>query len=139
VPEWRMSSVLDRAPDERGRGATSHPVALMRPVFVVVAHEAVQRALQSEATGEVPTAKDHAPVLLQDGALQPFDEAVGPGVPRLRARVTNPELATRVIEGALEFGAAIGQHTAERPAGPLIVRHDDVAQKRGRIGRQMPG
>src|SRR5205809_700966 len=76
VPEWRMTSVIDRAPDKRGRGATAHSVALMETVLVVVAHEAVQRALEREATREVPTAKDHAPVLLQDAALQPLDEAV---------------------------------------------------------------
>src|SRR5438552_9851214 len=134
-----MSSVVDRAPDECGRGATAHSVALMGTVLAVVAHEAVQRALEREATREVPTAKDHAPVLLQDAALQPLDEAVGPGMARFGARVTNPELATRLIEGAFEFGPTIGQHAADLPAGPLIVRHHDVAQKRGRVGGEMSG
>src|SRR5213592_441785 len=131
-----MSSVVDRAPDECGRGATAHSVALMGTVLVVVAHEAVQRALEREAAGEVSTAKDHAPVFLQDAALQPLDEAVGPGMARLGPRVANPELATRLIEGAFEFGATIGQHAADPPAGPLIVRHHDGAQKRGRVGRR---
>src|SRR3989442_6145352 len=134
-----MSSVVDRAPDERGRGATAHSVALMGTVLVVVAHEGVQRALEREAAREVPTAKDHAPVLLQDGALQPLDEAVGPGMARFGARVTNPERATRLIEGAFEFGATIGQYAADLPAGTLIVRHHDVAQKRGRVGGEMSG
>src|SRR5438094_10625496 len=134
-----MSSVVDRAPDECGRGATAHSVALMGTVLVVVAHEAVQRALEREAAGEVSTAKDHAPVFLQDAALQPLDEAVGPGMARLGPRVANPELATRLIEGAFEFGATIGQHAADPPAGPLIVRHHDGAQKRGRVGGDMSG
>src|ERR1043166_3861657 len=93
-----MSSVVDRAPDERGRGATAHSVALMGTVVVVVAHEAVQRALEREAAREVPPAKDDAPVLLQDGALQSLDEAVGPGMARLGARVPNPQLAARLNE-----------------------------------------
>src|SRR6266566_3402381 len=139
VPEWRMSSVVDRAPDECGRGAPAHSVAVMGTVLVAIAHEAVQRALEREAACEVPTAKDHAPVLLQDGALQAFDEAVGPGMARLGARVPNPELATRLIEGAFEFGPTIGQQAADLPAGPLIVRHHDGAQKRGRVGGEMSG
>src|SRR2546428_6480572 len=134
-----MTSVIDRAPDKRGRGAAAPSVALMGTVLVVVAHEAAQRALERGATREVPTAKDHAPVLLQDAALQPLDEAVGPGMARLGARVTNPELATRLIESAFEFGPTIGQHAADLPAGPLIVRHHDVAHKRGRVGGEMSG
>src|SRR5438876_2435931 len=58
---------------------------------------------------------------------------------RLGPRVANPELATRLIEGAFEFGATIGQHAADPPAGPLIVRHHDGAQKRGRVGGDMSG
>jgi len=53
--------------------------------------------------------------------------------------VPNPELATRLIEGAFEFGPTIGQQAADLPAGPLIVRHHDVAQKRGRVGGEMSG
>src|SRR5437899_2987583 len=90
-----MSSVVDRAPDECGRGATAHSVALMGTVLVVVAHEAVQRALEREAAGEVSTAKDHAPVFLQDGALQALDEAVGPGMARLGPRVARGSAAAR--------------------------------------------
>src|SRR2546430_16459297 len=126
-----MSSVVDRAPDECGRGATAHSVALMGTVLVVVAHEAVQRALEREAAGEVSTAKDHAPVFLQDAALQPLDEAVGPGMARLGPRVANPELATRLIEGAFEFGATIGQHAADPPAPPPTAPpHDGPQQPR---------
>src|SRR6266516_3690088 len=58
---------------------------------------------------------------------------------RLGARVPNPELATRLIEGAFEFGPTIGQQAADLPAGPLIVRHHDGAQKRGRVGGEMSG
>src|SRR5688572_6378930 len=132
-----MSSVFNGSPHEGGRSATTHTIALMGTLLVVVAHEAIQRSLKGDATGEVPAAKDHAPVLLQDGALQPLDEAVGPRMAWLGARVTDAEVATCLIEGAFEFGTAIGERAADFPAGPLIVRHHDVAQKGGRIGGQM--
>src|ERR687897_2452718 len=104
-----MMSVPNCSPHERGRGATAHAIALMGPLLVVVAHEAVQRALKGKPTGEVPPAKDHAPVLLQDGALQPLDEAVGPAMARFGARVPNAEVPTHLIEGAFEFGTAVGE------------------------------
>src|SRR5215204_1191902 len=132
-----MSSVPNRTPHEHGGGAAPHTIALMGTLLVVVAHEAIERSLKGGATGEVPLAKDHAPMLLQDGALQPLDEAVGPGMARLGARVTDAELATCLIEGAFEFGAAIGKRAADFPPSLRIVRHHDVAQKGGRIGGQM--
>src|SRR5215467_2753947 len=74
-----------RAPDECGRGATADAVALMRPLGVVVVHEAVEGAVQGRAAREVASPEHHAPEFLEDRALQPFDEAVGPGMARLRA------------------------------------------------------
>jgi hypothetical protein len=65
------------APEERGRGATAEAVPLVRPLRVVVAHEAVVGPLQGRAVGEVAAPERHPPVLLENGALQPFDEAVG--------------------------------------------------------------
>src|SRR5882672_11933022 len=91
------------APDERGRGSTAHAVALVRPLGVVVVHEAVEGALQGRAAREVASPKHHAPELLEDCALQPFDEAVGPGMAGFRAGVPEAELATDDIKGALEF------------------------------------
>ena len=70
----------DGSQEERGRGAAPEPVPLMRPVAIVVAHELIEGVLQGAAAGEVPPAEGHAPVLLQDGALQALDEPVGPGM-----------------------------------------------------------
>src|SRR2546426_633509 len=82
-----MKSCLDGAPDERGRCPAAEPVALMRALVVVVAHELSERPLQRRATGEVSASEGDAPVLLQDRALQALNEAVGPGMTRLRAGV----------------------------------------------------
>ena len=82
------------APDERARGSTANAVALVRSLGVVVAHEAIEGALQGRAAREVTAPEHHAPELLEDRALQPFDEAVGPGMAGFRARVPEAELAT---------------------------------------------
>src|SRR5215831_15901743 len=132
-----------RAPDECGRGATADAVALMRPLGVVVMHEAIKGALQGRAAREVASPEHHAPEFLEDRALQPFDEAVGPGVARFGPRVPQAEFATGDIKLPLELGAAIGQHAPHRPARPLEMRYDDLAQERGGGGRvvdwQQPG
>src|SRR5262250_2447441 len=99
-----MKLGTDRAQKERGGSPAAEPVALMRAVAVVVAHELVEGVLQGPAAGEVASAESHAPVLLQDGALQPLDEPVGPGMPGFRAGVADVERPTGVIEGALELG-----------------------------------
>src|SRR5437899_11356018 len=109
-----MKSCLDGAPDERGRCPAAEPVALMRPLVVVVAHELGQRAVQRRAVGEVSTPEGHAPVLLQDRALQALDEAVGPGMARLRAGVAQAELPTGLIEGSVELGAPVGRSEERR-------------------------
>ena len=91
------------APDERGRGATADAVALVRPLGVGVAHEAIEGTLQGRAAREVASPEHHAPELLEDRALQPFDEPVGPGMAGFRAGVPEAKLATGDIKGALEF------------------------------------
>src|SRR6266480_1660713 len=118
------------APDERARGSTANAVALVRSLGVVVAHEAIEGALQGRAAREVTAPEHHAPELLEDRALQPFDEAVGPGMAGFRARVPEAELATGDIKGALEFRPAVGEHAPHRPAGALEVGHDDLPQER---------
>src|SRR2546422_6035376 len=129
-----MTSCLDGAPDERGRCPAAEPVALMRPLVVVVAHELSERPLQRRATGEVSASEGDAPVLLQDRALQALNEAVGPGMTRLRAGVAQAELATGLIEGAVELGAPVGPGARPGPARPSKERHEDVAQKSGSVG-----
>src|SRR5262245_1066807 len=121
-----MKLGTDGAQKERGWGAASEPVPLMRPVAIVVAHELIEGVLQAATAGEVPPAEGHPPVLLQDRARQPLDKSVGPGMPRrLGAGVANPELATGLIEGALELGTAVGQHAAQRPARLAVQGRQD--------------
>ena len=96
-----MSSALERTPDERRGRLASEPVALMRSLVIVVAHEARERPLQSRAAGEVAPPEGDAPMLLQDRALQPLDESVGPRMARLGAGMTQAKLSTRLIEGAV--------------------------------------
>src|ERR1043166_8522919 len=93
-----MSSPRDHAPDERGRCATAEAIALMRPLGVVVPHEAVEGSLQRLARREVAPPEGHAPELLEDRALQALDEAIGPGVPRFGPCVPQAELVTGDIK-----------------------------------------
>src|SRR2546427_2412458 len=112
------------APDERGRGSIANAVALVWPLGVVVAHEAVEGALQARTAREVASPQHHAPELLEDRALQPFDEAVGPGMAAFRPGTAEAERATGDLTGALEFGFAVGKHVRQRPAGPLESRQN---------------
>src|SRR4029453_13600956 len=139
-----MKSLRRRhTPDERGRGSTADAVALVRSLGVVVVHEAIEGALQGRAAREVAAPELHAPELLEDRALQPFEEAVGPGMTGFRARVPQAQFSTGDIKGALEFRSAVGEHAPHRPAGALEVGHDDLAQERGGarriVGRQQAG
>ena len=75
--------------------------------------------------------------------MQPLDEAVRPRMARLRAGVAEAELPAGPIERPVEFGATVGQHPAQRPAGLTIERHQDVAHEgrgiRRRVCGQQPG
>lgn len=94
-------------------------------------HESVQAPLRSRAAGEAATA-GHAPILRDDRPLQPFHEAVGPGVPSLGPG--RSQLVTGLIEGALELGPALDQQAAHAPAAPATER--DLPQEvSGRLGR----
>src|SRR6266568_8999867 len=121
-----MSSLRRHAPDELGRGSTTHAIALVRALGVVVPHEAVEGPLQGHASGEVVPTEGHTPVLLENRALQPFDKAVGPGMARFGARVPDVQLAAGRIKRALELRPAIGEDAAHRPARALVVRDGDL-------------
>ena len=86
---------LGGAPEEGGWSLAAEAVAVMRALMVVEAQERVEAALQGRATGEVTAAKGHAPVLLQDRALEAFDEPRGPGLPRFGPRVAEAEGVAR--------------------------------------------
>src|SRR5437867_11379110 len=101
----------------------------MRALMVGEAQERVEAPLQSCPTGEVAPAEGHAPVLLEDRALQPRPEAMGPGMPRFRARVAQPELVAGIIERAREFGPPVSQQAAQPPASAPIVRAEARPQE----------
>ncbi len=115
-------------PDQRSRGSTADAIALVRALGVVVPHEAIEGPLQRRARREVAAPEHHAPVLLENRALQAFDEAVGPGVARFGARVPEVELAAGRIKRPLELGSTIGEDAAHWPPGASVVRDDDLAQ-----------
>jgi rhamnosyl/mannosyltransferase len=100
----------------------------MRTLGVIEAHEFGQTPGERRPAGEVPAAKLHPPVFLENGALQPLDEPVGPGMPRLGARVPNAQGVTGVIEGPLELAAAVREHPLQGPAGASIERHEGLAR-----------
>ena len=110
------------APDERGRGSTADAVALVRPLGVVVAHEAIEGALQSRAAREVASPEHHAPELLEDRALQPFDEAVGPGMARV-VRVCRRRSARQATSKApLNSGPpAVSTRRTDHIRGRMII------------------
>ena len=139
----RLAGHRSGAPEERRGGLPSQAIALVGPLLVVKAQEGLQGLLQGRPTGEIPAPELDAPVLLQDRALEPFDEAVSPGMARLGARVPNAQGTTGLIKGPFEFRAAIGEDPAQRPAGAPIERHENLAQERrggrGREGGEQPG
>ena len=79
----------------------------MGPVVIVEMHEPIERALQRPAAGEVLPAKGDPPMLMQNRFLEPLDEAVGPGMPRLRLR--HPQVEPLAARGkhALKFLAVV--------------------------------
>src|SRR5882724_7603241 len=134
-----MTSRCRHAPDQRGRSSTANAIALVRPLGVVVPHEAIEGPLQGRPRREVAAPEHHPPVLLENRTLQAFDEAVGPGVARFGARVPEAELAAGRIKRPLELGAAIREDAMHRPPGAPVVRDNDLAQERGGGRRIMGG
>src|SRR5262252_8763270 len=137
-----MPLSLRGAPEQGGGSVAAEAVAVMRAFMVVEVQKRVETPLQRRAIGEVAPAEGHSPVLLQDRALQPLHEAIGPGMPGFRARVAESQLAAGHVEGPMEFGAPIGQDAAQPPARAPIVWHEDrpqeVGRGFGRVGRQQP-
>ena len=76
----------------------------MRSLVVVEAQKAVERVLELREPYGVATAKLDPPVLVQDRSLQPADEAIGPRMTRLRARVADPEIAAKSPWNSLPRG-----------------------------------
>src|SRR5438093_9817738 len=125
-----MPSRSRTAPAQRSRSSTAAAIALLRALGVVVPHEAIEGPFQRRARGEVAAPEYHAPVLLENRALQAFDEAVGPSVARFGARVPEAELAAGRLKRPLELGSTIREDAAHRPPGAPVVRDDDLTQER---------
>ena len=126
-----MRSGPSGAPEERGGGEAPEVIALVGSLVIVGLHERLEAALQGRATGEVTAVKGHAPVLLQDRALEAFGEAVGPGMPRFGPRMAEAEGVADLIELSSELGAAVGKHAAQPPASPTAKRQRDPTQEVG--------
>src|SRR5499426_3554031 len=103
------------AVEDRGRCSTTDAVAMVWTLEVVELHEPVKATVERRPAGEIVPTKDHAPMLGKNRLLQPFDEAVGPGMARLDPRVANPEACARGGELGFEFRAPIRQHAPQRP------------------------
>jgi hypothetical protein len=88
------ASHADGPEEDRRRRAAADTLPVMGSVEVVELHEATQAVTQGRPTGEVVAAEDDPPVLAEDRLLQPLDEPVGPGMPRLNAGLANPKLGT---------------------------------------------
>jgi len=109
----------------------------VRSLVVIEPKIPVERVLKLPSTREVATAERHAPVLVEDGSLKPFDEPVRPGMPRLRARVGDAERAARLVEDAAILAPAIGEDAFDRPSCLPVERLDGVSEEgRGLIGRR---
>src|SRR5262245_10569444 len=132
------STALHPAEQNHGRGATAGAVAMVRPLVIVEAQEAVEGALELGQLGEVAAPELHPPVLVEDRALQTLDEAVGPSVTGLRLGVADPKLVAGLGEGTGELAAAVREHALDRPAGLAVGRDEDVAQEAGGgLGRRL--
>src|SRR5258705_2949585 len=126
-----MTSCASGAPEERGWGTAADAIALVAPLVIGGRHERLETPLQGRPTGEVAATKGDAPMFLQDRALEPFDEAVGPGMPRLRPGMAQSQGAAGLIERAFELGAAVGEHATQPPAGSAVKRYHDPTPKVG--------
>ena len=106
---------------------------MMGPLVVVEAQVALEGGFELPEPREVATAKLDAPVLVQDGLLEPLDEAVGEGVPRFGPSVPDDGmLPTGFVEGPLEFAAAVGEDPLHGIPRLAEERDDPLAQELGR-------
>src|SRR5260370_35036948 len=96
-----MTSCASGAPEERGWGTAADAISLVGPLVIVGLHERLETPLQGRPTGEVAATKGDAPMLLQDRALDPSDEAAGPGMPRLPPGSAQSQGAAGLIDRPL--------------------------------------
>ncbi len=122
---------MDRAPEHTRRRTTAEAIAVVRPAVVVVTQIPAQRAVQRGDTPEEALPKDHAPVFVEDRALQPLHKAVGPRMTRLDACLADAQADTGRGEGTVEFAPVVRQDASHGPARRAILWHQDVAEEAG--------
>ena len=105
----------------------------MRPLVVVEGNEALEGAIHGGAGGEVSTPEGDPPVFMEDSALESLDEAVGPAVTRLGARMADAQLRADSVEESLELAAAVGEHALELPSGLPVGRKQDPLEESGTV------
>jgi len=101
----------------------------MGALVVVEVQEALEGSVQGREGGEEAAAEGDSPVFVKDGALETFDEAVGPAVTRFGASVMDGELRADVIKEASELISLVREDAAKLPPGPSIGGQQDVFEE----------
>src|SRR5712691_9741276 len=97
--------------------------------MVVEVNEALKGAIDRGCGSEEAAPEGDSPVFVEDGSLEPFDEAVGPGMARLGAGVADAQLQADGIEEALELTCVVGEDTLELPSGFAVGRQQDALEE----------
>jgi hypothetical protein len=112
----------------------------MRSLGIVEPQEAVERALELSEPSDMLAPERHPPVLMQDGPLESLDEAVGPRMAGLGARVPDVSCGAGGPKGSLERLPVIGQHSAQAPARRRMAGYDHLDEECCHHGgRDLPG
>jgi hypothetical protein len=123
--------------DLTGCTATS-AVSLMGTTKVVELQVAMQGDLHLVGSGEEAPVELDSPGLLQDGAVQSLDEAVGPGMARLGSGVVDTPFAAGLVEPTAELVVLIGQDPMDPPARAAEGwYHSGGQEPSGGLGREL--
>ncbi len=101
--------------------------------MIVEAEEALEGAIDGCGGGEEAASEGDSPVFVKDGALESFDEAVGPAVAWLGACVVDGEFGADGIEEAAELIALIGKDTLKFPAGLTVGGQQNSFEESGAV------
>ncbi len=134
-----MISSPCNSPEEFSGWASLRAISQMWSTVIVKAQVAFQRGLQEPDVREEPAAKLDAPELAEDGALQPFHEAIRPRMAGASPRMPHPERGADLIEGAPVFIALIGEDPLHAPPRRPIGGEDPRGQEPGGRGARELG
>lgn len=115
--------------------AAPEAVVSMRAAPVVEVQIVIEHFLHGPDAGEEAAAELHPPQLAEDGALEPFDEAVGPGVAGFGAGVPETQLPTDLIKRSPVLRALITEHPLHGPSRLREVGHNLPEELGRRLGR----